>query len=97
MADNFVKEAIRGADNLSLAISMVAAIAIGFAIGYGLRALFGYEWLLWLGVAWGAAAAILNVAKAIRRLRREMKELENNPRYKQYAKPAPQDDDDEDN
>ena len=38
-------------DSLSLGISIVAAIIIGFGIGYGLKQLTGYTWTLWLGIA----------------------------------------------
>ena len=50
-------------DSLSLGISIVAAIIIGFGIGYGLKQLTGYTWTLWLGIAWGIAAAILKLMK----------------------------------
>ena len=33
-------------DSLSLGISIVAAILIGFGIGYGLKQLTGYTWTL---------------------------------------------------
>ncbi len=88
-----VLKVIEGADKLSLGISMVVAVALGFGIGLGLRALFGYEWLLWLGVFWGVAAAGLNIYKAYLGLKKEMKELEEHPRYK-YKKPLRDDDDD---
>ena len=54
-------------DSLSLGISIVAAIIIGFGIGYGLKQLTGYTWTLWLGIAWGIAAAIMNVYRAYKR------------------------------
>ncbi len=54
-------------DNLSLGISIVAAIIIGFGIGYGLKQLTGYTWTLWLGIAWGIMAAVMNVYKAYKR------------------------------
>ncbi|AXH14852.1 AtpZ/AtpI family protein [Malaciobacter mytili] len=77
---------IRALDNLSLGISIVAAILIGVAIGMGLRHLFGYNWLLWLGIAWGIAAAGLNIYKAFRRAQKEFEGLENDPRYAHRAK-----------
>ena len=52
-----IKQIIEGAGDLSLALSMVVAVAIGFVIGYGLREWLGYEWLLWLGVFWGVSAS----------------------------------------
>jgi hypothetical protein len=86
---------IEGADKLSLGISMVVAVGMGFALGLGLRALFGYEWLLWLGIFWGVAAAGLNIYKAYLNLRKEMRELENDPRYKNRTYQRDPDDDDD--
>ena len=77
---------LQALDNLSLGISMVAAVAIGFGVGYGLKALTGYEWTLWLGVFWGVAAAGLNVQKAYKRAQKEFEGLENDPRYAHRAK-----------
>lgn len=73
-------------DNLSLGISIVAAIAIGFGIGYGLKALTGYTWTLWLGIFWGIAAAGLNIYRAYKRAQKEFEGLENDPRYSYRAK-----------
>ncbi|MDD2887168.1 MAG: AtpZ/AtpI family protein [Aliarcobacter sp.] len=73
-------------DNLSLGISIVAAIIIGFGIGYGLKQLTGYTWTLWLGIAWGIAAAIMNVYKAYKRAQKEFEGMENDPRYAYRAK-----------
>lgn len=76
---------------------MVAAVAIGFGIGYGLKALTGYEWTLWLGVFWGVAAAGLNIQKAYKRAQKEFEGLENDPRYAHRAKYGDKsDNDDED-
>ncbi|GHV08374.1 hypothetical protein AGMMS50229_16700 [Campylobacterota bacterium] len=88
------KKIIEGAGDLSLAISMVIAVAIGVFLGIGLKKLFGYDWLLYFGIFLGAAAAVLNFVKAYQKLRREMTDLENNPRYKQP--PQKNQDDDED-
>lgn len=88
---------LQALDNLSLGISMVAAVAIGFGIGYGLKALTGYEWTLWLGVFWGVAAAGLNIQKAYKRAQKEFEGLENDPRYAHRAKYGDKsDNDDED-
>ncbi|MGM0518325.1 MAG: AtpZ/AtpI family protein [Campylobacterota bacterium] len=90
---------LQALDNMSLGISMVVAIAIGFAIGYGLKELTGYTWTLWLGVFWGVAAAILNLTKAYKRAQKEYEGLENDPRYAHRAKygdSGKNDDDDED-
>lgn len=73
-------------DNLSLGISIVAAIIIGFGIGYGLKQLTGYTWTLWLGIAWGIAAAVMNVYKAYKRAQKEFEGMENDPRYAYRAK-----------
>lgn len=77
---------LQALDNLSLGISLVAAVAIGFGIGYGLKQWTGYEWTLWLGIFWGIAAAILNIYKAYKRAMKEYEGLENDPRYAYRAK-----------
>ena len=73
-------------DSLSLGISIVAAIIIGFGIGYGLKYLTGYTWTLWLGIAWGIMAAVMNVYKAYKRAQKEFEGMENDPRYAYRAK-----------
>ncbi len=73
-------------DNLSLGISIVAAIAIGFGIGYGLKTWTGYTWTLWLGIFWGIAAAGLNIYKAYKRAQKQFEGMENDPRYAHRAK-----------
>ncbi len=80
------KDKLLALDNLSLGISMVASVAIGFAIGYGLKELTGYSWTLWLGLFWGISAAILNIYKAYKRGQKEFEGLENDPRYSHRAK-----------
>ncbi|MDC7248655.1 MAG: AtpZ/AtpI family protein [Sphaerochaetaceae bacterium] len=77
---------LRALDNLSLGISIVVAILIGFAIGYGLKSWTGYSWTLWLGIFWGVAAAGLNIYKAYKRAQKEFEGLENDPRYAYRAK-----------
>lgn len=84
---------VRGANELSVGISIVVAILLGIGIGIGLVKLSGIKWLFWLGVFWGVAAAILNLYKAYQRQQKEAQELANNPRY--TYKPS-SDDDDED-
>ncbi len=84
-------------DNLSLGISIVAAIVIGFGVGYGLKVLTGYTWTLWIGIAWGILAAVLNVYKAYKRAQKQYEGMENDPRYAYRAKHGDKSyDDDED-
>ena len=80
------QDKIQALDNLSLGISIVAAIVIGFGIGYGLKSLTGYTWTLWLGIFWGLAAAGLNIYKAYKRAQKQFEGLENDPRYAHRAK-----------
>lgn len=75
---------IEGAEHLSLGISMVVAILIGVGLGLGLKNLFGYTWLLWLGVFIGIAAAGLNIYRAYKRQVAELDTLKDDPRYKHY-------------
>lgn len=91
------RDKIQALDNLSLGISIVAAVAIGFGIGYGLKSWTGYTWTLWLGVFWGVAAAGLNIQKAYKRAKKTYEGLENDPRYAHRAKHGDKsyDDDDE--
>ncbi|MFZ2891400.1 AtpZ/AtpI family protein [Sulfuricurvum sp.] len=88
-----LKPIIEGAETLSLGISMVVAILIGVAIGLGLKKLTGITWLLWVGVAIGIAAAILNIYKAYSKQYKEFEKLAKDPRYNMGKS---QDDDDED-
>lgn len=90
------RDKIQALDNLSLGLSMVAAVAIGFGIGYGLKSLLGYDWLLWLGLFWGIAAAGLNIYKAYKRAQKEYEGMENDPRYAHRAKYGDQSDNDND-
>lgn len=84
-------------DNLSLGISIVVAVAIGFAVGYGLMVWTGFTWTLWLGIAYGIAAAGLNIYKAYKRAQKEYEGMENDPRYSHRAKHGDKSlDDDED-
>lgn len=88
-----LKPIIEGAETLSLGISMVVAILIGVAIGLGLKKLTGITWLLWVGVAIGISAAILNVYKAYSKQYKEFEKLAKDPRYNMGKQT---DDDDED-
>lgn len=89
-----LKPIIEGAETLSLGISMVVAVLIGVAIGLGLKKLTGITWLLWVGVAIGIAAALLNVYKAYSKQYKEFEQLAKDPRYNMGKQVD--DDDDED-
>ncbi len=89
-----IKPIIEGVDSLSLGVSMVVAVLMGVGIGIGLQKLFDVQWVLWIGIFIGVAAAILNVYKAYKKQMREFEELKkNNPRY-QDQKPLYDDEDD---
>lgn len=90
-----LKPIIEGAETLSLGISMVVAVLIGVAIGLGLKKLTGITWLLWVGVAIGIAAAIMNVYKAYSKQYKEFEKLAKDPRYNMGQTPK-DDDEDED-
>jgi len=80
------KGKLEALDNLSLGISIVAAILIGVGFGYLLKSWTGLSWTFWLGVLWGVAGAVLNVYKAYKKAQKEFKELEDDPRYAYRAK-----------
>ena len=79
------QDKVEALDSLSLGISIVVAVGIGVAIGLGLKAWTGYTWTLWIGVAWGIAAAILNVYKAYKNAKKSLDELAKDPKYKYMA------------
>ncbi len=91
--DPKMKKVVDAADGLSLGISIVVAVLIGVGLGYLLRKWFGYEWLFWLGVFWGVAAAILNVYKAYVKQKASLDELAEDPRYRQRRFDEDEDDD----
>ena len=76
-----IKPVIEAADSLSLGISMVVAVVMGVGIGWLLKSLTGAAWTLWIGVAIGIAAAILNVYKAYSKQYKSYEELAKEPRY----------------
>lgn len=57
-------EVVKGAEQLSLGISIVVAIIIGSGAGYWIMKETGWTWTLFAGIAVGIAAAALNVKKA---------------------------------
>jgi len=77
-----IKPIIEGVDSLSLGVSMVVAVLMGVGIGIGLQKLFEVQWVLWIGVFIGIAAAGLNVYKAYAKQMKEFEQLKkDNPRY----------------
>jgi len=78
------KNKLEGLDNISLGISIAVAIALGVGIGLLLKSWTGYTWTLWVGVAYGIAAAVLNVYKAYKRVKKDLDKLAQDPKYK-YA------------
>ncbi len=89
-----IKKVVDAADGLSLGISIVVAVLLGFAIGYGLKKLTGISWLLWVGLFWGFAGAVLNVYRAYRKQKDIYDELAKDPRYSYKKKLDSEDDDD---
>lgn len=75
-----IQTVIRAADSLSLGISMVVAVLIGFGIGYFLKYLTNSNWGLGIGIAIGVLAAINNVYMAYKKQIKsyEEEELKNN-------------------
>ena len=76
------KNTLQFLDNISLGVSIVVAILFGVGIGLLLKEYTGYTWTLWLGIFWGIAAAILNIKKSYTRVKKELDELADDPRYK---------------
>ncbi|MDE6886709.1 MAG: AtpZ/AtpI family protein [Helicobacteraceae bacterium] len=72
---------ILGAKGLSLGISIIAAILLGIGIGILLQKIFDVFWVLWIGVFWGVAAAVLNVYKAYKSELREFDKISNDAKY----------------
>lgn len=78
------KKVAEGAEQLSLGVSIVAAILIGIGLGILMKKALGYDWLLWLGVFWGISAAGLNVYKAYKKQVEEYAEFKDDVRYNKY-------------
>ena len=76
------KPIVEGANKLSLGISIVVAVLLGVGIGKLLQNLFGYDWLLWVGVFWGVAAAVLNIYKMYKEVKKELDSIKDDPKYK---------------
>jgi len=90
-----IKPIIEAVDSLSLGISMVVAVAMGFGIGYLIRSLSGIGWTLWIGIFIGVSAALLNVYKAYKKEVNSYNELAKEPRYA-IKKQLEEDEDDRD-
>ena len=89
------RDKIEALDNMSLGISIAVAIAIGVGLGLLLKSWTGYTWTLWVGIAYGIAAAILNVYKAYSKQYKAYEDLAKEPRY--AIKKKLQDDEDDEN
>ena len=87
------KDKIEALDNMSLGISIVVAIALGVGLGLLLKNLTGYNWTLWIGIAYGIAGAILNVQKAYKRAKKDLDKLADDPKYAHLKKNGYKDDD----
>ncbi len=79
-----IGKTVIGAEKLSLGISIVVAILMGIGIGIWLKKTFHQNWLLWLGVFWGIAAAITNISIEYKKLKKEFDEVAKDPKYKNY-------------
>jgi len=90
-----IKPIIEAADSLSLGISMVVAVFMGIGIGWILRRLTEIEWLFFVGVGIGIAAAILNVYKAYSKQYKAYEALAKEPRYAMKKQLEDDEDDDE--
>lgn len=79
---NRTRSFIEGAEQLTLGLSMIIAVLLGVGLGLLMKNLTGIGWLLWLGVAWGVGAAILNVYKAYKKQVKSYDEYKDDVRYK---------------
>ena len=84
-------EVVKGAEQLSLGISIVVAIIIGSGAGYWIMKETGWTWTLFAGIAVGIAAAALNVKKAYDAQIKSLDELKDKGKFK----PAKDDDEDD--
>jgi F0F1-type ATP synthase assembly protein I len=90
-----IGKTVEGAEKLSLGISIVVAILMGIGIGIWMKKTFHQSWLLWLGVFWGVAAAIMNIRIEYKKLKKQFDSIKDNPEYKNYKiKKKDEEDDD---
>ena len=91
MAKINLGEVVKGAEQLSLGISIVVAILIGSGAGYWIMKETGWTWTLFAGIAVGIAAAGLNIKKAYDAQIKSLDELKDKGKFK----PAKDDDEDD--
>ena len=82
-------------DHMSLGISIAVAIALGVGLGLLLKSWTGYVWTLWIGIAYGIAAAILNVYKAYQKAKKDLDKLADDPKYAHLKQNGYKQDDDD--
>lgn len=75
---------VSAVSGLSLGISIVIAVLIGVGLGILMKKWSGWGWTLWLGVFWGVGGAIYNLYLAYQKQQKEMNELQNDPKYREY-------------
>jgi len=76
-----IKPIVEAADTLSLGISIVVAVLLGVGIGWLLKRWSGIDWLFWVGIFIGIAAAILNIYKAYSKQYKAFEKLAKEERY----------------
>lgn len=91
MAKINLGEVVKGAEQLSLGVSIVVALLIGASMGYWAMRETGWTWTLFAGVAVGIAAAVLNVKKAYDAQIKSLDELKDESKFK----PVKDDEEDE--
>ena len=91
MAKINLGEVVKGAEQLSLGVSIVVAIIIGSGAGYWIMKETGWTWTLFAGVAVGIASAALNVKKAYDAQIKSLEQLKDESKFK----PVKDDEDDE--
>ncbi|MFC2750693.1 MAG: AtpZ/AtpI family protein [Campylobacter sp.] len=91
MAKINLGDVVKGAEQLSLGVSIVVALAIGAGFGYWMMKETGWTWTLFAGIAVGIAAAGLNIKKAYDVQIKSLDELKDKGKFK----PAKDDDEDD--
>ena len=90
MAKINLGDVVKGAEQLSLGISIVVALAIGAGFGYWAMKETGWTWTLFAGIAVGISAAGLNIKKAYDAQIKSLEQLKDEGKFKSAK------DDDED-